>query len=299
MGNIEEFRNKIILGNNIETLRKIPDDSIHLVITSPPYNIGNIDMSEKIHKRGMNKIRDWDDSLPSLGIMSKGYDGFEDNLPHSQYVDQQRELIKECIRILHPNGAIFYNHKIRIIDGIMRDHHDILNGFPVRQMIIWNRYSSMARTNRLFQQSYEVIYMINKKPNTGLYLTEQGMNYSDIWAFCCERDNKHPAPYPVQLPYFAISGVDVKKTFDTDKMIVLDPYSGSGTTALVAKELGHDYIGLELSEQYREMSLERLAKTDVRSELAEAGLLEGKDRDIHRQVKFFGIDHNNVNKIQL
>ena len=73
--------------------------------------------------------------------------------------------------------------------------------------------------------------------------------------------NPHPAPFPIQLPVRCIQGVMAEPG------LVLDPYSGSGTTGLAAQLLGHDYIGFDLSEEYHDMARERLAnpsKNDLR-----------------------------------
>ncbi len=80
---------------------------------------------------------------------------------------------------------------------------------------------------------------------------------SSIWRFSPERNNSHPAPFPIELPTRAIFSV-----MDDIKGLVIDPYSGSGTTLVAAKLLGHDYIGIEISKEYAESSETRLTNCE-------------------------------------
>lgn len=68
-----------------------------------------------------------------------GYHTTDDAMPHEEYVKWQRECLTAMMRLLRPDGAIFYNHKWRVQKGMLQDRHDIVDGFPVRQIIIWQR----------------------------------------------------------------------------------------------------------------------------------------------------------------
>jgi site-specific DNA-methyltransferase (adenine-specific) len=96
--------------------------------------------------------------------------------------------------------------------------------------------------------TYEVIYLIAKKK---FKLAPKANGYGDIWEFTQEFKNKHPAPFPVALPYRCIES--------TNAEIILDPFSGSVTTAVAAKELGRKYIGIDLSPEYCDLAETRLA----------------------------------------
>ncbi len=76
-------------------------------------------------------------------------------------------------------------------------------------------------------------------------------SYGDVWEFPQEMKNKHPAPFPVALVERIISSTDAK--------IILDPFMGSGSTAVAAKRLDRDFVGIEISEEYCEMSRDRLS----------------------------------------
>ena len=89
--------------------------------------------------------------------------------------------------------------------------------------------------------------------------------------------NPHPAPYPIQLPTRCIHAVM------QEPGVVLDPYSGSGTTGLAATLLGHDYIGFDLSDEYHEMARKRIAepsKSDLKKFSDETGLAPESDTDV-------------------
>ncbi len=68
-----------------------------------------------------------------------GYATYDDNMPYEAYIRWQRECLSEMLRLIPDNGAIFYNHKWRVQNGLIQDRREIIDGFPVRQIIIWKR----------------------------------------------------------------------------------------------------------------------------------------------------------------
>lgn len=266
--NLDEFNknwiNKIHKGDCLDIIKQFPDNSIDVLVTSPPYNLGNPNFSEN-PKRVVKTDSNPKDSRNNT-LMIEGYSDFDDCLPHSVYVTQQRFLLKEAIRCLKPHGAIFYNVKWRIYNGILRNYEDVLKGFPVRQVIIWNKFSTLAYSPSFFLPKYEVIYVIVKGEGdeSSFKLTPEGVKYGDVWEFSSEKDNKHPAPYPLLLPYNAISGLEYP---DPKNVVIFDPYMGSGTTAIAAECCGYNWIGTDVSDQYINMAETRLAKNRIHSEL--------------------------------
>ena len=115
----------------LETMSRIKDNAIDLIVTSPPYNIRN--SSGGGFKGTGNKGR-W----KNAGLI-KGYDTSSDDMPYDKYVQWQRKCLSEMTRIISDKGAVFYNHKWRVQNGLIQDRKEILEGFPVRQIIIWQR----------------------------------------------------------------------------------------------------------------------------------------------------------------
>ncbi len=234
----EDFTNKIICGDAIDVMKKIPDGSVDLVITSPPYNLKN---------SSGNGMKDGRGGKWSNAALQKGYSHHSDCMPHDEYVKWQRACLKQMLRIIPENGAIFYNHKWRVQNGLLQDRQDIVDGFPVRQIIIWKRAGGFNFNPGYFLPTYEVIYLIAKPK---FKLKKKSNALGDVWELPQEMKNGHPAPFPVALIDRIISSTDAK--------IVLDPFMGSGTTAVSAINNKCDYIGIELSPEYCEMAEKRI-----------------------------------------
>jgi site-specific DNA-methyltransferase (adenine-specific) len=210
----DTFLDKILCGDALKVLKDIPDGSVDLVITSPPYNIKN--------STG-NGMKDGRGGKWANAALQKGYSHHNDCMPHDEYVNWQRACLKEMMRIIPENGAIFYNHKWRVQGGLLQDRQDIVSGFPVRQIIIWKRSGGINFNLGYFLPTYEVIYLIAKAQ---FQLLPKANAYGDVWEFSQEMRNPHPAPFPVALIERCIAA--------TAATIVLDPFIGSGTTAVAA-----------------------------------------------------------------
>jgi modification methylase len=232
------FRNRIICGNVLDVIKNIPDNSIDLVVTSPPYNLKN--------STG-NGMKDGRGGKWKNAELVKGYADYDDNMPHEQYVEWQRNCLTEMMRTIADDGAIFYNHKWRVQNGLLQDRHDIVSGFPVRQIIIWQRKGGINFNAGYFLPTYEVIYLIVKPK---FKLAPKANAYGDVWEFTQEMNNGHPAPFPIALIDRIVSSTHAK--------IILDPFMGSGTTAIAALQNKRDYIGIELSQEYCKMAEARI-----------------------------------------
>ncbi|MBF0449733.1 MAG: site-specific DNA-methyltransferase [Candidatus Magnetomorum sp.] len=234
----DDFINQFLCGNTVDIMKQLPDESVDLIVTSPPYNLKNSTGNGMKNGRGGK----W-----SNAALINGYSHYNDNMAHDDYVQWQRECLTEMVRIIPENGAIFYNHKWRVQAGLLQDRNDIVLGFPVRQIIIWKRKGGINFNPGYFLPTYEVIYLIAKPK---FKLAKKANAHGDIWEFGQESKNKHPAPFPVALIERIISSTNAK--------IILDPFMGSGTTALAAKRLGKNFIGIDISPEYCEMALQRL-----------------------------------------
>jgi len=237
---VDLWINQIHQGDCLQIMQSLPENSIDLVVTSPPYNIKNSTGNGlKCGKGGK-----W-----ANAALIEGYSDHADNMPHAEYVRWQRNCLSAMLRLLKDDGAIFYNHKWRVQNGLLQDRQDIVNGFPVRQIIIWKRNGGINFNPGYFLPTYEVIYLIAKKD---FRLASKANAQGDVWEIPQTRDNPHPAPFPLELAERCIAA--------TNAQIVLDPFMGSGTTALAAQNLGRDWIGIDISENYCQMARQRLGQ---------------------------------------
>ena len=233
--------NELILGDTLKTLQNIDSDYFDLGITSPVYN--------KCNNQGaiIKKVK---------------YDSYDDNLPENIYQQHQIEVLDEIYRTMKPGGSFFYNHKCRWENGSMI--HPIIwlskTKWQLKQEIIWNRKITGNLRGWRFWQTDERIYWLYKPNHSkiGKELLPKHAKATGIWDIMPEKNNNHPAPFPLAIPTRIIYSI-----FDNEKdKIVLDPYAGSGTVPLSCRLFGCNYIGIDISENYINMAKERLEKSD-------------------------------------
>jgi len=236
--------NKVYLGDCIEIMKTFPDESIDLVFADPPFNIG---------------IK---------------YDVHNDNMPYEEYYKWSENWIKEIYRLLKDNGTIY----IAIGDEFAAEINIILkmSGFHFRNWIIWY-YTFGQNQKKKFNRSHTHIFYFTKNKdkftfndnNIRIHSARQliykdkranpiGKIPDDVWQFSriCgtfkERFGKHPCQMPESLLERIIS---VSSTIGD---IVLDPFGGTGTTAIVTKNLKRHFITIEISKNYYNLILKRL-----------------------------------------
>ena len=245
-------KNKLFTGDNIDIINDMPNNIIDLSITSPPYN------------KGAGKNKGW-------LVDSVDYNDYHDTLPEDVYQDSQIELLNSVYNATKRGGSFFYNHKIRWNKGNMYHPMDWIrkSQWIVKQEIIWDRMISANIRGWRFWQVDERIYWLYKPKSSkksmliGNELDSRHAKFTSIWRGKPEdgRRNKHPAPFPIWLPSRIINSILGSniggKSYDAET-IVLDPYSGSGTTVVASKLLGHGYIGIDISEEYTKMAQGRL-----------------------------------------
>ena len=194
------------------------------------------------------------------------YDVYRDVVPEPEYQQHQVDVLNEIYRVTTPGGSFFYNHKIRWDKGNMYHPMDWLckTAWTVKQGIIWDRMIAGNIRGWRFWQVEERIYWLYKPSGghlIGKELRSCDAKLTSIWRGVPEngRKNPHPAPFPLWLPARVIISILGTET----QGVVLDPYLSSGTTAVAAKLLGHKYIGIDRSEAYVKMILDRLRKTST------------------------------------
>jgi site-specific DNA-methyltransferase (adenine-specific) len=248
-----ELKNTIIQSSS-ENMEEIPDNSLHLMITSPPYNV------------------------------SKDYD---EDLSLNDYLELLTKVFEETYRVLVNGGRACVNVAnigrkpyIPLSDFISKIMLEI--GFNMRGEIIWNKGSGagvsmawgswMSSSNPVLRDIHEYILVFSKgdykrvkgdKENT--ILKEDFMEWTkSVWTMNTESAKRvgHPAPFPVELPYRLIQLYSYKDD------IILDPFMGSGTTAIAALKSKRNFIGYEIDEDYLNNSRKRIDKYQSQKQFA-------------------------------
>lgn len=234
--------NKIYNEDCLQTLKRMEDNSIDLIITSPPYNKGwyadkNAKQSEVWGGLNGRKI---------------AYDVYSDEMPPEDYENWQREILNECMRVLKPSGSLFYNHKDIIYKGLIVSPKWVYD-YPLKQQIIWDRGSSPMLDPHYFMPINEWIYWICKSPKETFFAKEKSAFRTNIWRMNAEK-NPHPAPFPLIMAKSIIASAS------PEGGIIYDPFMGSGTTALATINIGggRKYIGSEISPNYVKMAEDRI-----------------------------------------
>jgi DNA modification methylase len=177
------------------------------------------------------------------------YASHTDDLPQAEYECWQVEVLRELYRVAKPGASLFYNHKVRTMQGAMIHPMQWLlssdNPWTLRQEIIWDRKSTHNHSTRLFWPIDERIYWMTKsKP----VIRSEAIGAPTIWTeFGPIANTWHPAPFTDKLPRMLLQAIGV----DSDT-VVLDPFAGSCTTLTVALEMGCSAIGVDISRQYLE-----------------------------------------------
>ena len=223
----------------------LPENSIHLMVTSPPYNA------------------------------SKEYD---EDLSLKEYLQLLKDVFQEVFRVLVPGGRACVNIAnlgrkpyLPLSSYIIRDMIDI--GFLMRGEVIWDKGtpggscawgSWQSAANPTLRDGHEYILIFSKdkynRPSKGKENTISKEEFLDftksVWEFTPESAKKigHPAPFPIELPYRCIQLF----TFKND--VVLDPFVGSGTTCVAAIKTGRRFIGIDIDEEYVKNAHKRIKK---------------------------------------
>ena len=232
--------NKIYNEDCLETMKRMPDNFIDVIITSPPYNKNFYTKKTKVTSKDTASFRTID------------YDSYDDNMNPKDYFDWQKEILKECCRVIKEDGSIFYNHS-DILSQHNTIHPNYVYEFPLKQVLIWDRHNTPKLDNNYFYPINEYVFWIkkNKASRTKFYKNKLVYNKS-ILRLSADKKNNHPAPFPLQLPNnFILSCSD-------EGGVIYDPFMGSGTTAVAAILNKRKWIGSETSNKYIEIANKRI-----------------------------------------
>jgi site-specific DNA-methyltransferase (adenine-specific) len=238
----------VIYNHSSEEMKELPDNSVHLMVTSPPYNVG------------------------------KEYD---ENLTLREYLSFLNRTWRETYRVLVPGGRACIN-----VANLGRKPYIPLNGLLARELIslgflmrgeiIWDKGGSaststawgswQSASNPTLRDTHEYILVFSKgsfkrekiEGRESTISKEEFLEFTkSVWALTSESAKKvgHPAPFPVDLPYRLI------QLYTYAGEVILDPFMGSGQTALAALKAGRRYIGYELVEEYRTLANNRIEQS--------------------------------------
>ena len=234
-----------IIHASSENMKELPDSSVHLMVTSPPYNVG----------------KDYDSDM-TLG----------------EFLDVLKKVWAEVYRVLVPGGRACVNVAnlgrkpyIPLHTYIIEDMTGL--GFLMRGEVIWNKAASassstawgswQSASNPTLRDVHEYILVFSKgnfgrdksEARKDTITKEEFLEFTkSVWDFPTESAKKmgHPAPFPMELPYRCIQ----LYTFSNE--IVLDPFMGSGQTALAALKAGRHFVGYELNKEYVKLANNRI-----------------------------------------
>ena len=242
----DENVNKIFCKSS-ESMTDLPDNSVHLMITSPPYNVG------------------------------KDYDN---NLSLQEYRQLLKRVFTETYRVLVPGGRACINIAnlgrkpyIPLHSFIIEDMHDI--GFLMRGEILWDKGPSASSStawgswlkanNPVLRDVHEYILIFCKETFSlrNLYRKKSTISKEEfleftksVWNFSAERARRvgHPAPFPIELPYRLIQ----LYAFEDD--VILDPFAGSGTVCIAALKTKRKYMAYDNDRKYCELAERRIKR---------------------------------------
>lgn len=230
-----------ILGDSIVELKKIESSTVDLIATDPPYNLG------------------------------KDYGNNGDSLKKSEYLDFTREWLKEAHRVLKPDGSIYVCMGVRFISYLFTIMQEELK-FNFNSWITWHYTQGLGKTKGFSPRHDDILFFTKSKKfkfNLDSVRVPQkyyrsrnnmrGANPGDVWKFShVHYSNPNRQNHPTQKPEGLFERIILASSDEGD--LVLDPFSGSGTTQRVCQQLNRKCTGIEINPEYVQMTTERLAE---------------------------------------
>ena len=256
---MENFINQIIHGDCIEVMQQIPSDSVDVTFADPPFNL------------------------------KKKYGTYKDEKGTDDYLNWCKQWILEMVRITKPSGSIFLHNIpkwLTYYSGFLNEVADF------RHWIAWDAPTApMGKTlqpshygilfyakNQRENKFYEIRYPHKRCRKCGYLLKDYGGKKKilhpfgplvpDVWSDIHRiRHNKHRDPHPCQLPVHLLERLLLMSTDEGD--VILDPFMGTGTTAVAAARLGRHVIGIDIDPQYVEITQRKLAQESSNSKIGD------------------------------
>ena len=228
-------------GDCLEVMKDIPDNSVDLVLTSPPYNLGHSKRKDGYHPKA-SRVK---------------YNGYKDDLRLDEYEKWQVDFLNECLRVLSDRGLIFYNHKQRHKNFKFFHPLFLFNAsrFNILQNIIWSRSGGTNFNIGRFVNSHEDI-IVGYKTKKFMKVCKESEKQFDVWKINQSKGDNHPASFPLEIPTRILNAFS-----KYENLVVLDPFMGSGTTGVACQNLGRKFLGIEMDDKYFEIAKKRISES--------------------------------------
>lgn len=257
---IEKYIDQIVHGDCLEIMRNIPDNSVDITFADPPFNL------------------------------KKKYNGYKDNKKNDAYLEWCKSWISEMVRITKPTGSIFVHNIPKwltfyaaFLNEMAHFKHwiawDAPSG-PMGKSLQPTHYGILYYVKDPVQRKFYEIRYQHKRCRKCHYLSKDyggkkdllhpfGPLVSDSWADIHRiKHDKYRDEHPCQLPMHLLERIILMSTDEDD--IVLDPFVGTGTSAIAAKRLGRRFIGIDIDDKYADITREKLFRVSHNSKIGKA-----------------------------
>ena len=251
-------QNKIYLGDSYELIKQIPDNSIDLIYTDPPYEFTGTVMGRGMFSaRGALDIKDNSSESSALRTghqrpRKQPYQDIQGNDKLTKGITN--DILTEFVRVMKTINIYLWCNKIQI--------PQYLNFFLSHdchfEILTWHKTNPTPMTHNTFLPDTEYCLYFRSK---GTRLNDGHKLKSKFHISTTNKDDKHNFKHPTIKPLELVKRHILHSTQDGD--IVLDPFVGSGTTAIAARELGRNYIGIEIDPKWHEVATDRLNNIDA------------------------------------
>ena len=236
-------QSNLIKGECLEAMGSLEDDSVDLVLTSPPYNMNLRILNGKHISRQIVKE------------ISTKYKAFDDNLPMDEYFDFNRKVVDECLRL---SPLVFYN--VQFLTGNKSALYRLIGHFSeqLKEFIIWDKgHGQPAIQEGVMNSQWEAVLVFDRDNAISRRFESAQFDrgtLSNLWRI--KRGSKpspdHGAVFPTELAKKIIGSFT--RAGDT----ILDPFMGTGTTGVASKSLNRSFVGIEMDDDYFKFASERI-----------------------------------------
>jgi len=257
---MKKLINKIHCGDCLDIFQEVPDNSIDVTFADPPFNL------------------------------RKKYNGYKDSLDFKEYLNWCEKWIAEMVRVTKPTGSIFIHNIPKWLTyyaGILNQMADFKHWIswdaptspmgktlqPAHYGILF--YAKSARENQFYEIRYphkrcrKCDYLLKDYGGKKSSLHPFGPLVSDVWADIHRiKHNKYRDSHPCQLPIHLLERIILMSTDEGG--LVLDPFMGTGTTAIASKRLGRSYIGFDMDKKYVQICSEKLEQENETAKIGKS-----------------------------